>query len=332
MKQGLIGVIVPVYKVEKYIAECIESILAQTYTNFRLILVDDGTPDNAGKICDEYEKKDSRITVIHQENAGVTRARARGVEEAKDCEFIMFVDSDDKLMSITLSEFYKHMNDSTDIIMGTCYYIDFDNIFRYSSYQDLGTINYKHFIKRNICLDGGEPWGKLYRSKLFDRHTFDIPRDITCGEDVIMNIRLAFNSCRDLIPIRNPLYFHRIHDESVFANFKHTPEYEETFRVHLLNSIPQDHLPEFMSAYIKSRILLWRQSGGNGFNKPKWSETTFHKRLISEVEKYHYKLSYFENLLLLHTKQPLRALIFIFRRVFYLFKRIFTYMLNNLSL
>lgn len=67
----MIGVIVPVYKVEKYIIECIESILTQTYTNFRLILVDDGTPDSAGKICDEYAQKDPRITVIHQENAGV---------------------------------------------------------------------------------------------------------------------------------------------------------------------------------------------------------------------------------------------------------------------
>ena len=89
--KGLIGVIVPIYKVEKYIAECIESILAQTYTSFRLILVDDGSPDDAGKICDEYAKKDTRITVIHQENAGVTRARARGVEETKDCEFITFL-------------------------------------------------------------------------------------------------------------------------------------------------------------------------------------------------------------------------------------------------
>ena len=74
-----IGIIVPVYKVEKYIAECIESILAQTYAHFHLILVDDGSPDNAGKICDEYAKKDSRITVIHQENAGVSHARAVGV-------------------------------------------------------------------------------------------------------------------------------------------------------------------------------------------------------------------------------------------------------------
>ena len=71
MDDTLIGVIVPVYKTEKYVAECIESILAQTYRNFRLILVDDGSPDGAGSICDEYATKDQRITVIHQENAGV---------------------------------------------------------------------------------------------------------------------------------------------------------------------------------------------------------------------------------------------------------------------
>ena len=116
MQQELIGVIVPVYKTEKYIAECIESILAQTYTRFRLILVDDGTPDNAGKICDEYKKKDSRITVIHQENAGVTRARARGVEEATDCDWITFVDSDDRIATNYLGDLYNAVSDDIDIV------------------------------------------------------------------------------------------------------------------------------------------------------------------------------------------------------------------------
>ena len=124
MQKGLIGVIVPVYKVEKYIAECIDSILAQTYTNFRLILVDDGTPDNAGNICDEYAKKDSRITVIHQENKGVTRARARGVEETNDCEFITFVDSDDTIITTYLEILKNAINEDTDIVIS-----DFHTIF-----------------------------------------------------------------------------------------------------------------------------------------------------------------------------------------------------------
>ena len=111
-----VGIIVPIYKVEKYIAECIESILAQTYKDFRLILVDDGSPDNAGKICDEYAKKDSRITVIHQENAGVTRARARGVEEAGDCEFITFVDGDDTIKNDALENLLKRMTTRPNIV------------------------------------------------------------------------------------------------------------------------------------------------------------------------------------------------------------------------
>ena len=116
-----ISVIVPVYKTEKYVAECIDSILAQTYTNFRLILVDDGTPDRAGAICDEYAAKDERITVIHQENAGVTRARARGVKEAEDSVWVTFVDSDDKLHPNALYEFITHTSDDVDIVLNSTF-------------------------------------------------------------------------------------------------------------------------------------------------------------------------------------------------------------------
>ena len=116
MAKALIGVIVPVYKVEKYIAECIDSILAQTYTNFRLILVNDGTPDDAGRICNEYAKKDPRIMVIHQENAGATRARERGVDEAADCEFITFVDSDDTIATQYLETLRNAVCDNIDIV------------------------------------------------------------------------------------------------------------------------------------------------------------------------------------------------------------------------
>ena len=76
----VISVIVPVYKVEKYIHRCIDSILGQTFTDFELILVDDGSPDNCGAICDEYAAKDSRVVVIHQENDGVSSARNAGID------------------------------------------------------------------------------------------------------------------------------------------------------------------------------------------------------------------------------------------------------------
>ena len=105
----LISVIVPVYNVERYLPRCIESILGQTYTNFELILVDDGTPDRSGIICDRYAEKDSRIKVIHKENGGVSSARNAGIDAAQG-EWITFIDSDDwvsdkyleKLESFTL--------------------------------------------------------------------------------------------------------------------------------------------------------------------------------------------------------------------------------------
>ena len=89
-----LSIIVPVYKVELYLSKCIDSILAQTFTDFELILIDDGSPDRCGEICDEYAARDSRIIVIHQENQGVSAARNAGLDIAAG-EFIGFVDSDD---------------------------------------------------------------------------------------------------------------------------------------------------------------------------------------------------------------------------------------------
>ena len=90
----LISVIVPVYKVEPYLARCIDSILAQTFTDFELILIDDGSPDNCGRICDEYSQKNNRIQVIHKENGGLSSARNAGMEICKG-DYIYFIDSDD---------------------------------------------------------------------------------------------------------------------------------------------------------------------------------------------------------------------------------------------
>ena len=89
-----ISIIVPVYKVEPYIRQCVESVLGQTYSNFELILVDDGSPDSCGAICDEYAEKDSRVRVIHQENGGVSAARNAGLDIMKG-EYVAFIDSDD---------------------------------------------------------------------------------------------------------------------------------------------------------------------------------------------------------------------------------------------
>ena len=101
-----ISVIVPVYKVEEYLPQCIDSILAQTFTNFELLLVDDGSPDRCGEICEEYAGKDTRIRVFHQQNSGVSAARNIGLQHAKGT-YIVFVDSDDWVSTDYLLHFLQ---------------------------------------------------------------------------------------------------------------------------------------------------------------------------------------------------------------------------------
>ena len=102
-----ISIIVPVYNTEKYLHRCIDSILAQTFTDFELILVDDGSPDNCPQICDEYAEKDCRVKVIHQENGGLSAARNAGIDIATGT-FIFFCDSDDYIKEDCLLHFYEY--------------------------------------------------------------------------------------------------------------------------------------------------------------------------------------------------------------------------------
>ena len=106
MKTELISVIIPVYKVEKYINRCVESVLVQNYHNIEVILVDDGSPDNCGIICDKYAETDSRIKVIHKKNGGLSDARNKGVKKACG-DYLLFVDSDDYVLTNHLSELYS---------------------------------------------------------------------------------------------------------------------------------------------------------------------------------------------------------------------------------
>ena len=102
----LISVIVPVYNVEKYISRCIESIMKQTYKNIEIILIDDGSTDNSGKICDEYSLKDDRINVIHKKNGGLSDARNTGLDIAKG-KYISLIDSDDFVSKFFIETLYN---------------------------------------------------------------------------------------------------------------------------------------------------------------------------------------------------------------------------------
>lgn len=118
-----ISIIMPVYNSEEYVSQAIESILSQTYENFELILIDDGSKDNSGKICDQFARKDERVLVIHQENAGISAARNRGLQIARG-EYITFADNDDEFSYNLLEDNYllAKKNDADIVKYGVTYY------------------------------------------------------------------------------------------------------------------------------------------------------------------------------------------------------------------
>ena len=146
----LISIIIPVYRVEKYLEECLNSVINQTYANLEIILIDDGSPDRCGQICDEYAKKDERIEVIHQENQGVSNARNHGIEMAKG-KYITFIDSDDYLEQDYIKYLYDEITKfNADIsICGTIDIDEKNNILKRSKKFEK-TLNLQDAIKEML--------------------------------------------------------------------------------------------------------------------------------------------------------------------------------------
>lgn len=186
MQNDLISIIVPVYKVEKYLDKCIESIVGQTYKNLEIILVDDGSPDNCPAMCDLWAQKDGRIKVIHKLNGGLSSARNAGLDISCG-NFVMFVDSDDWIDESTVQSLLAISEDADIIMCGfSIEYEDGTTFQENSGNKKLeGSDILGEFILDNIR---PEAWGKLYRLDLFSETRFD--ETIKYAEDLDMNYRL----------------------------------------------------------------------------------------------------------------------------------------------
>ena len=134
--ENLISVIVPVYNVKPYIKECISSILYQTHNELQVILIDDGSTDGSGEICDQFAKQDARIEVIHQKNAGVSAARNAGLQRAIG-KFVIFTDSDDKLPATAYQDLLESWTGEDSFVIGRVQYIN-ENGEKLSISSDFG--------------------------------------------------------------------------------------------------------------------------------------------------------------------------------------------------
>lgn len=223
-----ISVICPVYNVKPYLKQCINSILLQSFKNFELLLIDDGSTDGSEIICNIFEKKDSRIRVIHQENQGVSGARNVGLDHAKGT-YIAFIDSDDIVNSKYLEQLYNSLtNNNADI--SVCNYLHFaseddikncdvnsDGIRIYSGREACK----KMYISDNDALSMVTLWGKLIPNNMFDNIRFPIGK---IHEDQFVIYKILYK-CKKCIETKEKLYCYRYNPtgiiNSTFSNSRY---------------------------------------------------------------------------------------------------------------
>ncbi len=225
---SLISVIVPVYKVESYLKRCVDSILAQSFQDFEVILVEDGSPDNCPVICDEYALIDNRIHVIHQDNRGLSAARNAGLDyvfSRSDSEWITFVDSDDWILEDYLKDLYSAV-------------VALENDVSVCCYETSALMNRKNDVEcekvHNICfedlynLDNVKmnpitAWGKLYKKVLFRDIRFPIGK---INEDLYV-VHQVLYLCNSISFVEKPLYVYFTGSESIMRSSWTKKRYDE---------------------------------------------------------------------------------------------------------
>lgn len=223
-----ITVIMPVYKVEKYVSKAIECILNQTFKNFEFIIVDDGTPDNSGKICDEYAQKDSRIQVIHQENAGAPAARNRAIDIAKG-KYLYFMDSDDWAEPEMLQEMYDlaEKNEAELVVTGfyiETYYSDDEKYTQIQTEEPMDFLTQQSFrenayklFDKNLLYS---PWNKLYSAKYMSDNNLKFPQ--TWMDDFPFVLSFIRDVKKVVFNPKPYYHFMRARAESETAKYKST--------------------------------------------------------------------------------------------------------------
>lgn len=241
-----ISIIVPVYNTEEYLPRCVESILGQSYEDWELLLVDDGSKDSSGGICDRYAAKDPRIRVIHNQNQGPAASRESGIRHTES-ELVMFVDSDDWLDEQMLQVMLGQMEES-GAGMVCCLYQDVKESGKavhphhfQEDHIDCGSAQDCMYQMHHTRYLTGSPWAKLYRRELFEG--IDFCREVTIGEDYAMVVQLAEKAGRVRILSRE-LYFRSVRKESI-SHGGYTKRHRQAFdhymrlRLRLLKSYLQ---------------------------------------------------------------------------------------------
>lgn len=203
-----VSIVIPIYRAEKYIKKCIDSVLAQTYADLEIILVEDGSPDGCGAICDAYAKEDCRIRVIHKENEGVSKARNTGLSQVTG-SYVQFVDSDDSLKPDMTEILVKKIQEEQADLVVCGFYEENLNYSKVSKPGDEpGIYDQKQFLenitKNPYSFHYGVLWNKLFRADLL-KEQISFSSDMDFGEDFIFNLHYL-RYAKKIVVIEEPLY------------------------------------------------------------------------------------------------------------------------------
>lgn len=221
----VISVVVPVYNTEKYLRRCIDSILAQTFTELELLLIDDGSTDKSSMICDEYAIIDSRVCVYHQENGGVSSARNCGLDNAKG-EWITFVDADDWLDINMFQEMYdcaRLANADAVYCDIRMVYKDFDDVYKAASFSKVKT----EFLRNYIASVWTSLCNTLVKTEIYRKNNLKSPMHLTYCEDFWLSVRM-FHYADKISYVAKPHYnYNRINESSKMHSLDLKTEQEE---------------------------------------------------------------------------------------------------------
>ena len=231
MSNPEISVLIPVYNVEKYLSRCVDSVLAQDFTDWEVILVDDGSPDGSGAICDEYAKKDTRIKVIHKKNGGLISARREGFVNSKG-KYLVFLDSDDTLTHNALGILHNNIIKGFDVVKAGVARTDNNgNIIRKEKFKiEEAIIEGQENIIEKIFSGETAPYlcGSIYKRELFSSEVFNksINAKISRGEDWVTNLLIA-KDMNSILCIKDIIYNYYINEESITSSQITSSEYLE---------------------------------------------------------------------------------------------------------
>lgn len=290
MKNDLISIIVPVYNAEKTLKKCCYSLLGQTYKNIEIILVNDGSNDESGKICQMFAKKDKRIKFIDKENGGVSSARNTGIEHTEG-EYIGFVDSDDYVDKEYIQNMYKKIKkDNSDICMAGYWIKKHSFVQKNENGKDNCLYEQNLYYEKLLDFIWGKngmyfPFAKLYRSSLIKQNGIKFNENIQCGEDMLFNVQF-FRYSTSMTIISECNYYYIMHGGGLSGRYQPRFWRDMIMVYHNYLKIYEENYPEKITEAKELILTLLRNTMFNFYYKKSSNKEgiVFFKKCINDLE------------------------------------------------